>query len=203
MFWNKPSNSEHSRTDIIMIRPFPLEDDKGEFGKLFTTAYNLERKGYDSAHIAFNAHDTSLGIPMKIMLFEATTSDINITKGQHIFGHGTRRSSLWTITLKYSPKQFDKLVEYGNKYELSLDIMFRNSRDAPERPNYISILKTQITQNISHELKLCNENMCGYSKINFKKGGIKVIKKEEKVIVKIALLENGFYEIYNYTVVDE
>ena len=40
-------------------------------------------------------------------------------------------------TLKYSPKQFDKLVEYGNKYELSLDIMFRNSRDAPKTELYI------------------------------------------------------------------
>ena len=186
-----------------MIRPFGLEGDKGEFSKLFTSAYNLGTREYDSAHIAFNAHDTSMGFPMKIMLLEASTSDITVSKGSHEFAKGTRRSPLWTITLKYTPTQYDKLVEYGNKYELSFDIMFRNSSAAPDRPNYISIFKTQITQNTSHELKLCNENLCGYSKINFKRGGIKVIKKEERVIVKVALLENGFFEIYNYTVVDE
>ena len=186
-----------------MIRPFSLEGEKANFAELFTSAYELDKNGYDTAHISFNAHNTSLGFPVKVMLLEAATSDISITKGSHVFAHNTRKSPLWTITLKYSPKQYDKLVEYGNKYELSFDIMFRNSRRAPDRPNYISMFRTQITQNSSYELQLCNENMCGYNKINFKRGGIKVIKKEDKVIVKVALLENGFFEMYHYVVVDE
>ena len=42
-------------------------------------------------------------------------------------------------------------------------------------------------------------------KIEFKKGGIKVIKTKNgsgNVVVKIALLENGFYERYHYTVIE-
>ena len=46
--------------------------------------------------------------------------------------------------------------------------------------------------------------MCGYNAINFQKAGIKVINASANgdVIVRVALLEAGFYQKYHYVVLD-
>ena len=185
-----------------MIRLFTLEQERGDFGNLFTVPYELHQGNYDTAHIGFTRRGQSMGVPSKILLLGAAKSNIKIEKGRHIFARGTRKSALWTITLNYTPKQWSHLLEYGNKYELGFDIMFQNSTTYMSS-NLISMFRTQLTQDMSHELTICHDNMCGYNKINFKRGGIKVIKKEDNVIVKVALLENGFFEMVNYGIVGD
>lgn len=179
-----------------MIRLFTLEKERGDFGNLFKVPYELHQGNYDTAHIGFTCRGPSMGVPSNSLLVEAATSSIKIEKGSHIFARGTRKSALWTITLNYTPKQWGYLLEYGNKYELGFDIMFRNSTTCVSS-NLISMFRTQLTQDMSRELTICHESMRGYNKINFKRGGIKVIKKEDNVIVKVALLENGFFEMVN------
>ena len=59
-----------------------------------------------------------------------------------------------------------------------------------------------MTRDESCEYELTQDNFTGIAKLYFKKGGIKVVKKEDKVVVVVKLLEAGFYHRYHYVVVE-
>jgi hypothetical protein len=180
----------------------------GLFKEFATGLYGDElRERHNKIYFCFNGISYIGGSPIGIMLIDSWTNDININKTEHNFAQGHKMSKLWTITLKFSEDKWEKLLEYGNKYEMSFDVIVMNERDCIRDVPFREIFRHQITLNKSniYDIDLSNSDMLGWSKIEFKKGGIKVIKTKNdsgNVVVKIALLENGFYERYHYTVIE-
>ena len=175
-----------------------------EFAETVTGSSKFPR-GENKIFFCFNGISYIGGTPVGIMLIDSWTNDISINKQEHIFDKGHRMSKLWTITLKLDENKWTKLLEYGNKYELTFDAILMNERDNIRDVPFRKIFKHQITLDKDHvyNVDISHEEILGQNKIEFKRAGIKVIKKRRNgiIVIKVALLENGFYERYHYDVV--
>ena len=91
--------------------------------------------------------------------------------------------TLWTIVLEYLPPNWEKFMTYAVSHELIFDLMLNNPHTGIRKNK--SLFKCWITQNCSWEYNIKAESL---QAIGGKLGGIKVIKKKEKVVLVIKLL---------------
>ena len=128
------------------------------------------------------------------------TNDQNVKVEMKDFANGHKTSKLWTIVLKYSIEHWNNLMTWTRSKEVTFDAMLYASRGG----HFIhrSFFHCFMTRDESCEYQLTQDNFTGIAKIYFKKGGIKIVKKEDKVVVVVKLLEAGFYQRYNYVVVE-
>ena len=188
----------------MAIRTKTLEGTFSEFGKMF----EHDGKEHDRIHIGFNAVSYKLGFMSRILVLNSATNNFDIIKGRKTWAHGHKISNLWTIKLKYSKEQWENLVKYSKTNELSFDILLRNWNGNNDGiGDCTSVFRKFLNLDFDGKSKIYNidqGDMCGYNAINFQKAGIKVINASANgdVIVRVALLEAGFYQKYHYVVLD-
>jgi len=90
---------------------------------------------------------------------------------------------LWTIVLDYLPLNWEKFINYASSHELVFDLMLNNLHTGIHKNK--SLFKCWVTQNRSWEYNIKAKDL---QTIGGKRGGIKVIKKKEKVVIIVKLL---------------
>ena len=93
------------------------------------------------------------------------------------------KGTLWTIVLEYLPPNWEKFMTYAGAHELVFDLMLHNPHTGIQKNK--SLFKCWVTQNRSWEYNIHAENL---QTIGALQGGIKVIKKKEKVVLIVKLL---------------
>ena len=155
---------------------------------------------FNKVHFGFNGSSAEWGGYRVMLPPNKQTNDQNVKVEMKDFANGHKTSKLWTIVLKYSIDHWDNLMSWAKTKAVTFDAMLYSSRGGNfiHRPFFHCFM----TRDRTCEYKLTRDNFVGIAKIQFKNGGIKVVKKEDKVVVVVKLLEAGFYQRYNYIVVD-
>ena len=155
---------------------------------------------YDKVHFGFNGASPEWGNGRIRLHPDKQTNDQNVKVEMKDFANGHKTSKLWTIVLKYPNDHWDNLMTWTKTNAVTFDAMLYASRGGYflHRPFFHCF----ITRNESCEYKMTSDNFTGIAKLYFKKGGIKVVKKEDKVVLIVKLLEAGFYQRYHYVVID-
>ena len=161
---------------------------------------------FDKVHFGFNGapqpgRGYGRGYIGRVMLPpNKQTNDQNVKVKMKDFANGHKTSKLWTIVLKYSIEHWNNLMMWTRSKEVTFDAMLYASRGGHfiHRPFFHCFM----TRDESCEYQLTQDNFTGIAKIYFKKGGIKIVKKEDKVVVVVKLLEAGFYQRYHYVVIE-
>ena len=94
---------------------------------------------------------------------------------------------LWTIVLRYTYDHWSNFMEYAGTHEMILDLMLNHS--ATGHRHNEALFKCWMTQDRSWEYAIDTKDFYTHSGITIKKAGIKVVKKEEEVIVVIKIAE--------------
>ncbi len=176
----------------MAIKTFSLEGDKGGFGHLIGEGNDIDISKYDRMHVGFNGIGYMCGLSGRILLFGGVTNDINIKRMDHVFGDGHYKSNKWMLTMKYTLKQWDELCGSSHKYGLTFDILFRNWHQCENSP-WLGIFNFGERLGKIGEYSLRRDDFIGRNRGIFKSGGIKVLKRGDFIIMKIALLEDGYY----------
>ena len=161
-------------------------------------ASDFENKGYDKCHFSFNG---SQGQFVRILLEPNKKTNIQSIKHKLQYSLNRHRArSLWTIIQKFSLKEWENLMKYSNSGQNSLlfDCLLYNSRRSTWS-NY-PLFNCRIPEDKSFEYKIIKEQLVGDCKWLFKEVGMKIVKKEDMVVVVIKLLESGFYKLCHYEV---
>jgi len=185
------------------LDPKPLTEETRKLTKNISD----EVPKFDKVHFGFNGAtcwpdygiDYGRGYMRRVMLPpNKQTNDQNVKVVMKDFANGHKTSKLWTIVLKYSIEHWNNLMTWAKTKEVTFDAMLYSSRGGNfiHRPFFHCFM----TRNESCEYQLTQDNFTGIAKIYFKKGGIKIVKKADKVVVVVKLLEAGFYQRYHYVV---
>jgi len=91
--------------------------------------------------------------------------------------------TLWTIVLEYLPPNWEKFMTYATSHELVFDLMLNNPRTGIKKNK--SLFKCWVTQDRSWEYNIQANDLRA---VGARQGGIKVIKKKEKIVLVVKLL---------------
>ena len=155
---------------------------------------------YDKIHLGFNGAPPPGAAGRVLLNPHSHTNDQKVKIEMLKFANGHRESRLWTVVLKYPISNWDRLMTWAKTHELVFDAMLYGN--SGRNTLYKSFFHCFMTRDESCEYELTSDNFAGISKWQFKKGGVKIVKKDEEVVVVIKLLEAGFYELYHYVIVD-
>jgi hypothetical protein len=159
-----------------------LKEQKGSISELFDMFY-LENSG-ESWHFTFTAFDYNLQLKIHFLstiLFKKQT----IRKER--IGMCCKSKNIWTIRLELTQKGFNALMERSKKFELYLDVMFKNV------DNLKSIIKLPYLSEEKQVYNIDIENMVGNCSLYFEKVQMKLIRKPKTKAIIIRLQERGEY----------
>ena len=201
------SCSEYLKDNLVLkmtccvIKPLSITSEICPLAEL-VTGNLFPNSTWNKFHFGFNGSSPSyMSAVGRILLNpEKKTNNQEVKRDLEKFADDHKVNPLWTIVLRYSLENWMQLMEYATTHELVFDMMFYNSTKI--KFEHKTLFKCWMTQNKSCEYKLDKNQMIGDANSHFKKGGIKVIKKADEVVVIIRLLESGFYELYNYEIVN-
>jgi hypothetical protein len=147
---------------------------------------------YDKFDFTFNAAPSPQAISSGLIhtiLFgpKKKATQQKVKKSMKTFVKEGKQRPLWSIILRYSRDNWERLMEYAETRELSFDLMYYDSSYGSL--NIQPLFKCWMTLNKSWDYTIEQGQFIGDSAIHFKKIGIRVVKKAEEVVVRVCLLE--------------
>jgi len=188
----------------MAISPQKIQPEARGLAERITTDFS--DNAYDKWHFSFNGaadwFDLNGQQCRTLLNPDKKTNDQRVKKELKIHTYGHRVSPLWTIVQKFSNDKWDNLMRYSNTGEnpLLFDCLLYNSRRGTWK-NY-SLFRCIIPCDKSGQYTIVKEQLTGDNKWLFQKVEMKIIKKEDRVIVVVKLLDAAFYERYRYVIVE-
>ena len=96
-----------------------------------------------------------------------------------------KTDTIWTIVLEWTFANWDKFVEYASKKELVFDLVLNDTFTGIYTRK--ALFKCYMTQRGPHIYEINTEDI--YDVKKFKKIGIKTIKKEDKMVAIVKMVE--------------
>ena len=177
------------------IQPHSLTPTVAELAKL---VHSETSDCFDSYHFAFNGAPDAASIYCRRILLEPDkrTNNQEVKKKMTILVQQRRAIPVWSVVLKFVPENWKAFHTYAETRELLFDLMYYDSKSGTfENRSLFKCWLTQDAEKQPRDYALDKSCFLGDSRIHFKKGAIRVVKKEKQVVVVIRLVEAGFYDI--------